>query len=125
MPDWKSWPENGFCYLSRQEGFILKAQLFMNLAKASPSAMDGLIPSPKAPLLGQVREVMRVPHYSLRTEEAYLQLCGSEGNAGFTPVLFSLFAPVQAGDSIVRPGQPHSEQEATEGTEASLLLCAL
>ena len=95
----------------------------MNLAKASPSAMDGLIPSPKAPLLGQVREVMRVHHYSLRTEEAYLQLCGSEGNGGFTPPLFSLFAPVHAGDSIVRPGQPDSEQEATEGKEASLLLC--
>jgi hypothetical protein len=32
-----------------------------------------LIPNPKARLREQVREVMRFHHYSLRTEEAYLQ----------------------------------------------------
>ncbi len=45
----------------------------MNLAKASPSATAGFIPNPKARLFDQVREVMRFHHYSLRTEEAYLQ----------------------------------------------------
>ena len=30
----------------------------------------GLIPNPKAKLLDQVREVMRVRHYSLRTERS-------------------------------------------------------
>jgi hypothetical protein len=45
----------------------------MNLAKASPSATAGLIHNPKARLLDQVREVLRFHHYSLRTEEAYLQ----------------------------------------------------
>ena len=73
MPDWESWSENRFCFLSRQEGFIREYQLIMNLAKASPSATAGFIPNPKARLLDQVREVMRFHHYSLRTEEAYLQ----------------------------------------------------
>jgi len=69
MPDWESWAESGFCFLSRQEGFIRERHLIMNLAKASPSAMAGLIPNPKARLLDQVREVMRFKHYSVRTEE--------------------------------------------------------
>lgn len=34
---------------------------------------EGVIPNPKAKLLDQVREVMRVKHYSIRTEEAYVQ----------------------------------------------------
>ncbi len=46
----------------------------MNLPKASPSAMDGLIPNPKARLFDQVREVMRFKHYSVRTEQVYLAL---------------------------------------------------
>ena len=45
----------------------------MSLAKASPSATAGFIPNPKARLPDQVREFMRFHHYSLRTEEAYLQ----------------------------------------------------
>src|ERR1051325_3358232 len=32
-----------------------------------------VIPNPKAKLLDQVREVMRVKHYSLRTESTYVQ----------------------------------------------------
>lgn len=32
-----------------------------------------IIPNPKARLLDQVREVIRVKHYSIRTEEAYVQ----------------------------------------------------
>ena len=73
MHDWESWLESGFRFLSRQEGFIREAHLIMNLAKASPSATAGLIPNPKARLLDQVREVLRFHHYSLRTEEAYVQ----------------------------------------------------
>ena len=32
---------------------------------------EGVIPNPKAKLLDQLREVMRVRHYSLRTERSY------------------------------------------------------
>ena len=32
-----------------------------------------MIPNPKARLLDQVREVLRLKHYSIRTEEAYVQ----------------------------------------------------
>jgi integrase len=35
--------------------------------------MDRIIPNPKARLLDQVREVMRVKHYSIRTEQTYIQ----------------------------------------------------
>src|SRR5438552_18413343 len=31
------------------------------------------VPNPKARLLDQVREVIRVKHYSIRTEDAYVQ----------------------------------------------------
>jgi len=42
-------------------------------AKAADSSSDGVVPNPKARLLDQVREVIRVKHYSIRTEEAYVQ----------------------------------------------------
>src|SRR2546423_794609 len=32
---------------------------------------DGFIPNPKLKLLGQVTEVMRLRHYSIRTEQCY------------------------------------------------------
>ena len=35
--------------------------------------MEQIIPNPKARLLDQVREVMRLKHYSLRTEQTYIQ----------------------------------------------------
>ena len=35
------------------------------------SPREGVIPNPKAKLLDQLREVMRVKHYSLRTERSY------------------------------------------------------
>jgi integrase len=35
--------------------------------------MDRIIPNPKARLLDQVREVMRIKHYSIRTEQTYIQ----------------------------------------------------
>ena len=43
------------------------------MAKASQTTGAVLIPNPKARLFDQVREVLRFHHYSLRTEEAYLQ----------------------------------------------------
>jgi len=42
-------------------------------AKAADSSSDGVVPNPKARLLDQVREIIRVKHYSIRTEEAYVQ----------------------------------------------------
>src|SRR5437667_311764 len=41
-------------------------------AKAADSSSDGVVPNPKARLLDQVREVIRVKHYSIRTEQAYV-----------------------------------------------------
>ena len=42
-------------------------------AKAAGFSSDGVVPNPKSRLLDQVREVIRVKHYSIRTEEAYVQ----------------------------------------------------
>src|SRR5580658_7383892 len=41
--------------------------------KAFPAKAAFVIANPKSKLLNQLREVMRVKHYSLRTEEAYGQ----------------------------------------------------
>jgi len=40
--------------------------------KARPAKAAFVIANPKAKLLDQLREVLRVKHYSLRTEEAYV-----------------------------------------------------
>lgn len=45
----------------------------MEAAKAEPRTGERIIPNPKARLLDQVREVIRLKHYSLRTEETYVQ----------------------------------------------------
>ncbi len=45
----------------------------MEFAKAGVHTSTLFIPNPKARLLDQVREVIRLKHYSLRTEEAYIQ----------------------------------------------------
>jgi integrase len=42
-------------------------------AKAANHSSTGVVPNPKARLLDQVREVIRVKHYSIRTEDAYVQ----------------------------------------------------
>ena len=42
-------------------------------AKAANLSSAGVVPNPKARLLDQVREVIRVKHYSIRTEDAYVQ----------------------------------------------------
>ena len=41
-------------------------------ANASVFRGEHIIPNPKARLLDQVREVLRLKHYSLRTEETYV-----------------------------------------------------
>ena len=41
--------------------------------KSRPTKAAFVIPNPKAKLLDQLREVLRVKHYSLRTEETYVQ----------------------------------------------------
>jgi len=41
--------------------------------EGSPAKAAFVIPNPKAKLLDQVREVLRVKHYALRTEETYIQ----------------------------------------------------
>ena len=45
----------------------------MEKAKAEAAVLAAVIPNPKSKLLDQVREVIRVKHYSLRTEETYVQ----------------------------------------------------
>ncbi len=45
----------------------------MEKAKAARVLIPRVVPNPKARLLDQVREVIRVKHYSIRTEEAYVQ----------------------------------------------------
>ena len=45
----------------------------MEKAKAAYHPSDGVVPNPKLKLLDQVREVIRVKHYSIRTEDAYVQ----------------------------------------------------
>jgi hypothetical protein len=44
----------------------------MEPAKASVFRGEHIVPNPKARLLDQVREVLRLKHYSLRTEETYV-----------------------------------------------------
>src|SRR5881628_1443010 len=45
----------------------------MEMAKAEKRpATTGIIPNPKIKLLDQLREVIRLKHYSIRTEQAYV-----------------------------------------------------
>jgi integron integrase len=50
----------------------LERQSVTPLSLPKRSVGQKVIPNPKAKLLDQVREVLRVKHYSLRTEEAYI-----------------------------------------------------
>ena len=45
----------------------------MKTANTSLQPLEGFIPNPKAKLLDQVRAVIRLKHYSIRTEQAYVQ----------------------------------------------------
>jgi len=45
----------------------------LKTTNASVGSLERFIPNPKAKLLDQVREVIRFKHYSIRTEQAYIQ----------------------------------------------------
>ena len=44
---------------------------FHKPSQAAVAGYESVIPNPKAKLLDQIREVMRLKHYSLRTERSY------------------------------------------------------
>jgi hypothetical protein len=44
----------------------------MNTRRSYQGKAAFVIANPKSPLMDQIREVLRVKHYSLRTEEAYI-----------------------------------------------------
>jgi hypothetical protein len=48
----------------------LKRKFFMD-KELRPKSLEGVIRNPKGEILDQVREVMRIKHYSLRTERCY------------------------------------------------------
>jgi site-specific recombinase XerD len=50
---------------------MTRKEVNVNPTKASVFRSDHVIPNPKARLVDQVREVMRIKHYSLRTERTY------------------------------------------------------
>jgi len=45
----------------------------MEAAKAAPERFGVYSPNPKVKRLDQVREVVRLKHYSVRTEQTYVQ----------------------------------------------------
>jgi hypothetical protein len=49
-------------------GFRKQGQAF---PPSAPVAFESVIPNPKLKLLDQLREVMRLKHYSIRTERIY------------------------------------------------------
>ena len=63
------------CDLSRHSGESREAnqrrQSEMASTRRSGAGRERVIPNPKLKLLDQVREVMRLKHYSLRTERSY------------------------------------------------------
>src|SRR6266545_5797188 len=61
------------CFLDCRSNTSLETRLNIERAKAASFPSPGVVPNPKARLLDQVREVVRVKHYSIRTEEAYVQ----------------------------------------------------
>jgi len=52
---------------------VIVADCEIMTPKAFPTKAAFVIANPKSKLLDQLREVLRVKHYSLRTEEAYGQ----------------------------------------------------
>src|ERR1019366_5469224 len=54
-------------------GAVFVADCLIMTHKAFPTKAAFVIANPKSKLLDQLREVLRVKHYSLRTEEAYGQ----------------------------------------------------
>lgn len=53
-------------------GFRKQGQVFPPVfASPAPVTFESVIPNPKLKLLDQLREVMRLKHYSIRTERSY------------------------------------------------------
>jgi hypothetical protein len=65
--------EDKACYPVRREQNIGARRSILKPANTSQRVWDAFIPNPKSRLLDQVREVMRFRHYSIRTEQAYIQ----------------------------------------------------
>src|SRR6266545_4402044 len=61
------------CFLDCRSNTSVETRLNIERAKAASFPSPGVVPNPKARLLDQVREVLRLKHYSIRTEEAYVQ----------------------------------------------------
>jgi integron integrase len=53
-------------------GFRKQGQDYAPAPGPSPVRLESVIPNPKLKLLDQVREVMRLKHYSIRTERSYV-----------------------------------------------------
>jgi integron integrase len=72
-----AWAKFSLAFDDGQEVFERKGGLYMEPAKAEvsqcvPVVRDGIVPNPKKRLLDQVREVIRLKHYSIRTEQTYV-----------------------------------------------------
>ena len=61
------------CFLDCRSNTLGETGLNIERPKAALLPSPGVVPNPKARLLDQVREVLRLKHYSIRTEEAYVQ----------------------------------------------------
>jgi integron integrase len=71
-------PNAGICHLGFERVFVVFVAVFVAdcgimTAKVFPAKAALVIANPKSKLLDQLKEVLRVKHYSLRTEEAYVQ----------------------------------------------------
>ena len=60
-----------------------------------PIVRELIVPNPKLKLLDQVREVMRLRHYSIRTEQCYcdwirryIKFHGTRGRGGFSGIMW-------------------------------------
>ena len=65
--------QNELVFPAVDQIIALTKRLNMEMAKAEKWPATGFIPNPKSKLLDQVRQVIRLKHYSIRTEQAYVQ----------------------------------------------------
>jgi hypothetical protein len=76
-PFFAPWSEITLAFAVEQQILRLEGGFTMEKAKAEfyqavPVLREGIIPNPKKKLLDQVREVIRLKHYSIRTEQTYV-----------------------------------------------------
>ena len=107
------------------------------LAGASGEGSDLIVPNPKLKLLDQVREVMRLKHYSIRTERSYAdwvrryvhfhrmksreEMLPSEPGGGLEATNGDIKATSQPVDSqaVGTPKPPQSHPNATQSPPAT------